>query len=380
MLVGLVTVAAMKKGNVAARYIVSKLTTAPRTRLFRAATMGVNATAGLATTALTSFCLTDKKELEKQVVYAPLMPGQSLSADLFCGRVLEACSRDEEGELSPNMKHFAKNCQLRRDCEEKLRKKQGLGDGEAVDVPFMGVPTDESLDESVLAMKAKKYSDGDSFKGTPHNDEEVQLVFRDVIAVLPCCAVTFLFMRKVPQRFVARITPYLASLAKQGYLLDSPPQMTKHHIVIRGAKLVVDVCVSFFGGLYIGGVYQYWKGRFSLLVVESPLVAGQSTISEYVCKDTVKEYAHLQSSFAKSNHQSLRHLSALVHNCQQRQEHERKLRQEHGLAPDAPVLVPRPGVPNGITRDQVDKAWAESLLTDREMDEPTDIDKQSTSE
>ena len=95
-LVGLATFAAMKRGNVAPR-LWAKL--APKsirpasassraaTALGTMATVGVNVGAGLATATMTHMYLTttaDRQSLARRIAYAPLMPGYSPCADLFC--------------------------------------------------------------------------------------------------------------------------------------------------------------------------------------------------------------------------------------------------------------------------------------------------------
>lgn len=386
VLAGIATAAAVKRGNVAARYLIPK-SARPGSRRFRAEIYGTNVAAGMTTAALTSYCLTtkaDKQELTNRIVHAPLMPAMSPSSDLFCERAIEACKRNEK-DISPEVEMFAENCQLRRDYEDKLRVEQGVADDDAVSIPFPGVPTKALLDESVIAMKAKFLVwDGGimdaSLKPSSFNTEEEDLLFVDDFLDMPVFAgigigiASFLLLRKVPHRVLLHIRPYWNDLvAKRGYSLDPPPK-SKRNVLIRAPKLGFDVCVSFLTGFVAASLHQYYIGRLPRHVVESPLVAGRSLVSDYMCEEIVEDYKHMQSSFETSDHQSLRHLSAAIYNCQQRQAYEQELRRAKGLEKDAPVSIPPPGVPNGITRDAIDKAWAESLLTHREMTDATSND------
>lgn len=375
-LVGIATAAAVKKGNVAARYLLPK-SVHPKSRSYRTIVCGVNATAGLTATALTCYGLTtetDKQALTSRIVHAPLMPLMSPTSDLFCDRIIDACSSGDDN-ISTNMKQFAENCKLRRDYETKLRKQQGLSADEPIEIPFMGVPTKATPDDSVIAIKAKylNASDLGCSADYPDDDEEALLEFNDVIRYLKEMSVigtvTFLLLRKIPHRLVTRIQPYLTSiLNKHRYRIDPPP-LAKQHVLIRVPTMGFQVCASFIIALY--GVFfrEYHSGRLPRHIIESPLVSGRSSIADHCCSDIVNEYKDRQQSFAKSDDPSLRNLSALIHNCQRRQEREQWVRDVKGLSKDTTVSIPLPGVLHGITRDEVDKAWAESLVTDREMND-----------
>ena len=152
MLIGLAATTAMKRTHIAKRYLLPRLQDS--NRLLRT---GVHTMVSFITAVLTSYCLTtetDMKNLTNRIVHAPLMPSQSPSSDLLCGRILEQYSNNED-VMTPNMKKFSQHCQLRRDYEQKLRREQGLDDKEAVSIPFMGVPCEAPLDATVVAMKAK---------------------------------------------------------------------------------------------------------------------------------------------------------------------------------------------------------------------------------
>ena len=234
---GLATFAALKKGNVTARYLKSSKES-DSSVLFRAAKFGVKTS--MTSASLTSYCLTnedDKRELTNRIAHALLMPTQSTSADLFCNSVLGAFERNENEltKLYPkldaeSMEKFAQNCQLRREYERKLREEQDLGDQEPVSIPSMGVATEVPLDESVMAMKAKYLQ---YYHMLPHIEEEIlpdhddelhllcsEIRNKDMIELLIVVTVTFLFLRKAPRRLFDRIRPYIAGFSKQVYLLD----------------------------------------------------------------------------------------------------------------------------------------------------------------
>ena len=118
-------------------------------------------------------------------------------------------------------------------------------------------------------------------------------------------------------------------------------------------------------------IREYLEGRIPRWVVENPLASGRSTVSEHMCDDLIQEYGHMQSSLAKSEHISLRDLSLLVHNCQRRQ----AFLQAHGFSKTS--RVPPPGVPNGVTRDDSDRKWAESLVSDKETEGSKDKEQAS---
>ena len=211
------------------------------------------------------------------------------------------------------------------------------------------------------------YGDDHVFKCTPHNDEERALVdlilgdfedfsshisFRSQSAESPCSTCWTLLDETRGAKVHAG-----SSSNSETPLVDS------------SWKLGFDVFASLFLGCFIDFGYLHWHGGIERLVIESPLVKGESTISNGICKDIVKEYGDRKSTFQQSEDRTLRHLSALIHNCQRRHEVEQQLRQSRGLPPNTPVLLPE-RVSNGITRDESDRAWAESLVKDRgeEMD------------
>ena len=263
---------------------------------------------------------------------------------------------------------FQKNCKLRRELEQKIRTDKGIAPHEPVEIPFMGVPTNEQLPESVLATKAKYLLNvADGYRDRSFNQEEAALAFEwvknELFLSVVAGMVTFVCLRRVPQRLMTRIQPYLNRFLKQEYVLVSS-EKTNSNIVIRASKFGFDSFVS-IAVMYSLFFRDYYYDRLPRYLVETPLVSGRSTISEHMCEDLVKEYGEMLSTFQKSDHQSLRHLGAMVHNCQRRQEEERQLRLKQGLPDDVPVKIPPPGVSGGITRDEIDKAWAESLVNDR---------------
>lgn len=100
-------------------------------------------------------------------------------------------------------------------------------------------------------------------------------------------------------------------------------------------------------------------------IAEIPLVEGHSGISDELCPEFLRELRlmHEEESAggdgaalralrreALRNPQTppLQSLLAFCHNCQRRAVYERQLRLEAGLALDAPVPIPPPGVPRAI--------------------------------
>ena len=116
-----------------------------------------------------------------------------------------------------------------------------------------------------------------------------------------------------------------------------------------------------------------------------PLVPHQSVIANELCPDIQDMARQLQESpDLEMDHTTMALLHSFSRNCRLRQAYERKLRKEQGLADNAPVSVPPPGVPmdytleeNAFTHaddgedetlvDMNDDEWAKSLVNDQEQ-------------
>lgn len=84
-----------------------------------------------------------------------------------------------------------------------------------------------------------------------------------------------------------------------------------------------------------------------------PLVRGRSLVSDDLCGDFVREFRkHPEELWRHGKMRETEPNIVAIHefvlNCGRRRAWEKKRREERGMAPSDPVIVPEPGVPNDI--------------------------------
>ena len=87
-----------------------------------------------------------------------------------------------------------------------------------------------------------------------------------------------------------------------------------------------------------------------------PLVRGRSLVSDDLCGDFVREFRkHPEELWRhgkiRETEPNIVAIHEFVLNCGRRRAWEKKRREERGMAPSDPVIVPEPGVPNDIEPD-----------------------------
>jgi hypothetical protein len=168
------------------------------------------------------------------------------------------------------------------------------------------------------------------------------------------------------------------------YQLDAPPSANKPRGLVRKAsRLGFDFTISSYMAL---GVYMY---SFDYMLLASslaciPLVPHQSMIAKELCpgiQDVARQLK--ESPDIEMDYTTVALLQSFSRNCRLRQAYERKLRKEQGLADNAPVSVPPPGVPIDYTLEESafahtddehetfvgmkSEEWAKSLVNDQEQ-------------
>lgn len=119
---------------------------------------------------------------------------------------------------------------------------------------------------------------------------------------------------------------------------------------------MIDFTVSFYIAVYVS---LRNPDKILQKVSAIPLIEGRSRVAEELCPEFMRELRSIQEdrdsgalnsiqSNALQNPQTpiLKALLLFCHNCQRRATYEKLLRQERGLAPDAAVSIPSPGVPH----------------------------------
>lgn len=168
------------------------------------------------------------------------------------------------------------------------------------------------------------------------------------------------------------------------YKLDAPPSGNRPRDRIRKAtRFAFDFTIS---GYALIGVMAY-NADYMLLASSLsfvPLVPYQSVISDELCPEIQDMARQLQESpDLEMDHSIMSFVHSFSRNCRLRQAYERKLRKEQGLADNAPVFVPPPGVPMDYTleenafahagdkdetiADMNDDEWVKSLVNDQEQ-------------
>jgi len=221
-----------------------------------------------------------------------------------------------------------------------------------------------------------------------------------VEGVVATC-VTFAALRTIPKIIAKRL------ISRRGYTLDPPPGTTsagnpfQHSTTSvpsseqpRGgfaltmlslAKVVFDVYASLLVGALVANSSLDDTQLFPKLA-SLPLVEGRSFVADEFCKaiqDKVKERPSTFWSEVDSFY--LKQLKVFSDNCTRRQAFENKIRREHGLLADDPVVIPKGGVPmdysteidqdsefssdmDQIFDEQADDEWADDMVSDQEDD------------
>jgi hypothetical protein len=129
-------------------------------------------------------------------------------------------------------------------------------------------------------------------------------------------------------------------------------------LVIRVSGIFIDLNVGIIVALatmsLLANYVQNEHGSLIENLVPIPLVEGRSSFSEGSCDTIVRELRKNQRFLLEQqqngvvtddNSSLLKTFMAIGENCQRRCAYERYLRQEQGLAANAVVLIPSPGVP-----------------------------------
>jgi hypothetical protein len=198
-------------------------------------------------------------------------------------------------------------------------------------------------------------------------------VGREILATV---ATLLLLRRRQLGSLVTRL------VRRNQYKLDPPPSVKRTSASRKVLRFSFDLSVSFFIGI---GVFMY-NTDYPLLaaaLVSTPLLPGRSVIAEEFCEDVCREY-HKQKHSTQVDSSLLVVYGTFVRNCELRKAYEGKLRRELGLQLSTPVSIPPPGVPMDYTlkedafqtkdkeeapENKIDEEWADSLVTDREMQE-----------
>lgn len=96
-----------------------------------------------------------------------------------------------------------------------------------------------------------------------------------------------------------------------------------------------------------------------------PLVEGRSFASELMCEEWVSSYGSVPEKFRirvkeekLHDQQTWTAISQFAQNCVSRDLYEKKIREEKGMRPDEPVVIPSPGVPRVVLKDLENKEIA----------------------
>jgi hypothetical protein len=123
----------------------------------------------------------------------------------------------------------------------------------------------------------------------------------------------------------------------------------------------LDITTSSVIGLGVL-IHSAASGKVFQDMAKVPLLPGRSSaISRQYCEASVQEYQNMRRDYTKSQNTvalevlqspqtgNLRGFLELCRNCQKRQIHESRLRQQQNIiVDDSPVCVPSPGVPEDI--------------------------------
>ena len=189
---------------------------------------------------------------------------------------------------------------------------------------------------------------------------------------------------------------------------NEPPFPRSKNIVLRGIWFVFDGTLSLMMAASVSMAYTD-VDRIRNQLIELPLVEGKSLVSDVLCQDVLDElkrvkdsqdpaYQRLTSS-SKINQQNtpaqqyLEGIIKFAEHCERRKAFEHSYRQERGMRPNEPVMVPAPGIPkdgprlitlsDGTTEmvvssssdtkedvfrddDEMDTEWASDFVTDQE--------------
>ena len=201
---------------------------------------------------------------------------------------------------------------------------------------------------------------------------------------------TFLLLRR------RQISNLAARFFRKNYKLDAPPISTHPNVALRVVHFTLDLSVSVITAI---AVSLYYTDQHKVLstVANTPLVPGRSVVANDFCEDICREYHQIHSPEYWNQVESpiLLSVKTFCRNCELRGAYERKLRKEQGLDDTAPISIPPPGVPVDYTLEEnvysfsetpfgfdefgqeptimtdQDEGWAESFVTDQEMDNPT---------
>lgn len=131
-------------------------------------------------------------------------------------------------------------------------------------------------------------------------------------------------------------------------------QPPRPHFVLRAIGMLGDI---YFGGLVTSSVMNFYylpRARQNVLTLLEtvPLVEGRSVLSDAMCENIVEELRTHSALLQRGvEHPSLQSFLLFADNCQRRRAYETYLRRDQGLAADAAVPVPPPGVPSDYPVD-----------------------------
>ena len=204
---------------------------------------------------------------------------------------------------------------------------------------------------------------------------------------------TFLFLRR------RQISNLAARFFRKSYKLDTPPNLERPNAALQVVQFTLDLSLSVITALSVS-LYFTDQHKALTTVANTPLVPGRSVVANEFCEDICREYHQIHSPEYWNRVESpiLLSFKTFCRNCELRGAYERKLRKEQGLDDTAPVSIPPPGVPVDYTLEEnvysvsddsfgfdefgqestivtsQDEGWAESFVTDQEMDNPTNGD------
>lgn len=161
--------------------------------------------------------------------------------------------------------------------------------------------------------------------------------------------------------------PFQQQASGSGYKFDSSlnnQTAERPGLLFRGVRLLLDSFVSLSIGAYASMFFTdttKMMEKFSNV----PLVEGRSLLSEQLCRDFRHEFQKYDKQIWNSEHPSLTGgdnmsgvgdtgqfrdlIEGFVANCKRREIYEKEIRAEQGLGPEDPVIIPTPGVPEGIS-------------------------------
>lgn len=218
----------------------------------------------------------------------------------------------------------------------------------------------------ILQLKADR-GDLSRISKEPHDRKHFNTVLRPGILFGGISAIaTFVALRRLPKYWMNRSlskkesflhgrsgNPLHAYVRKQGpwspHVKTNRDGSTSFHegYILTPFLVAVDATLACLTGCMVTFVTTP-KLKLFQAAADIPLVEGTSAISDAVCSDFIQNYKRLPEDLwtrkKLEGDDVTTNIKRFVQNCQRRQQVERQLRVESGLAEGSPVSIPEPGV------------------------------------